>query len=475
MALANAGWMMSGRVVSDALSLAIFAVVAREYGPGGVGIYSACFAVATVLFDIVSLGIGDYGVREYARAAPAQRPALLRRLYTLQAAMAFVCMLVLGTAAVFLPITSNTTLILLFLTVFQVSNALAATFFIPSLVAGSMNRWVMATVASRVGVAMVAVLVALMRDGALQLALLGFPVFGLAALTYGAITTRQQFSAGGVFASLDSSGNLLKQLLPFAFASALTNLIVRVPMFVLIVLVGDAAAGLYATAFKLTEVGWMLLTFVPVAAYATLVRVAGTNPKQMPTVSDRVLRLTLVIGGLIAWGLAVLGPPLLLVALGDKVAGAVPLLAIMSIFVLIQAVSRYLLQMMLVFDRQASRLWITVLQALFTVVLCVPLTMRFNLAGATVTLLLSESVALVAYAVRLRSELPLAPLCRRVAQFVSVVVLAITARWLSVNSGLMPAIADGGALAVFLAGSFATGLLSKDLWEGHQSQRNSGC
>ena len=82
---------MSGRLLADASSLLIFVVIARNFGAEGVGNYSTSFALATLMFDLVSLGIEDYGVREYSRCQPTERPVLLRRLLRVQLLVALAC------------------------------------------------------------------------------------------------------------------------------------------------------------------------------------------------------------------------------------------------------------------------------------------------------------------------------------------------------------------------------------------------
>jgi O-antigen/teichoic acid export membrane protein len=156
MAVANASWLMGARLLNDLLSLVLFGVIAREFGPAGLGVYSTFFAIATILYELVALGIDDYGVREFTLAGSAERPILLQRLMRLQLTVGASCVAGLALFFVVAPVTSAELLVLASLVMFQLCNALARTLNIPSLVHGTVAYITVASVASRLGVALVA-------------------------------------------------------------------------------------------------------------------------------------------------------------------------------------------------------------------------------------------------------------------------------------------------------------------------------
>ena len=381
MAVANAGWMTAGRICADALSLVLFGIIAREYGPAGLGIYSTYFAVATILYDIVALGIEDFGVREYTSASDSNRPPILQRLVRLQLMVAAVAIAGLGVFCIATAMNLEQLLTLAFLATFQLSNALARTLLIPSLAGGSVARITLTSVLGRLGVAMVAIIAAESANAPLILALSGFPVFGLAGLFYMAWIQRHKFPRRGWLRWHGDEWKTLKVLFPFAAADALNSVIVRIPMVVLFLFAGEAAAGLFATAFKLTEMGWAVLTYFVLASYAALMRAANVNHQHMAAQSDFVLRQILVVGGLLAWGLFSVAPAVVVPLLGEKLAAARPLVEAMAPFLLLQATATYLLRLMLVFGRQTLRLKILALQTLVTAALCVLLANRFGALG----------------------------------------------------------------------------------------------
>ena len=464
MAIANAGWLMAGRVGADALSLVLFSIIAREYGPAGLGIYSAYFAIATILYDIVSLGIDDYGVREYTVVSPADRPHVLQRLMRLQLMVATVALVGIALFCALRSVNLQQLLVFAFLAIWQLCSALARTLLIPSLVGGSLARITLASIASRLGIAVVAFVAALAPETTLTLALSGFPIFGLGMLAYAVWLHGHNFPVHGLFRPAGDEWQTLRTLLPFAGANILTNVVVRIPMVVLLLAAEDVAVGLYATAFKLAELGWILLTSVSLAAYAALMRAARVDPDHLANHADHLLRQTLALGGLIAWGLYAVAPALVVPLLGAKVADARPFVVAMSAFLVIKAVSIYLLRLMLVFERQGLWLVSLVAQALVTLALSLLLAPRYGVFGTIVALLAGELVTTVMHYVAVNRCVKGSFLQRRVLAFAIVVgVAASVAATLQQLTGWTLA-AQAAALLIYVAGCAITGLLARDVF-----------
>jgi len=237
MALANAGWMIGGRLTADLLSLITFSVIARESGAEGLGLYSSWFAIATLLHDLVSMGISDYGVRAYSRMPLEGRPALLRRLFVLQLCACAVALAGVSVFALSSSASIEQRLTLPFLATFQLANALAATLFVPGLASGSVGKVVVASVLSRLGVACTALGVSLFTENAFLWMLVGFPVFGIAFLAYALASFQGRLVGNAGRETHPGDGRaLLLRLLPFALATAMVNIIIRVPLVILMIL-----------------------------------------------------------------------------------------------------------------------------------------------------------------------------------------------------------------------------------------------
>jgi O-antigen/teichoic acid export membrane protein len=464
MAIANAGWMMAGRLCADALSLVLFSIIAREYGPAGLGIYSAYFAIATILYDIVALGIDDFGVREYTVAKPAERPEVLQRLMRLQLMVATVALTAVTLFYALRSVDLQQLLIFAFLAIFQLSNALARTLLIPSMVEGSLARLTLASIASRLGIALVALAASLAPQPSLMLALSGFPVFGLAALAYAIFLHRHNFPAHGLFRPRGDEWTTLRTLLPFAAANVLSNVVVRIPMVVLLLASEEVAAGLYATAFKLAELGWVVLMSVPLASYAALMRAAQVDPDHLASQADHLLRQTLVLGGLIAWGLYAVAPAVVVPLLGAKVADARPLVAAMASFLVIKSISTYLLRLMLVFGRQGLWLRILATQVVVTLALTLLLAPRVGVLGTIAALVVGEVVTSVMHYLVVSERLKGSFLQRRIVAFLIVVGLStcIAASIQQLTGWSL--LAQAAALVTYVAGCAISGLLASDVF-----------
>ena len=83
--LANTSWLTGGRIVGDLANLALFVVLARTFGPEGIGIYAYALGISGLTYAAVNLGLEDFAVRQCARIAYERRGALIGRLLLIQA------------------------------------------------------------------------------------------------------------------------------------------------------------------------------------------------------------------------------------------------------------------------------------------------------------------------------------------------------------------------------------------------------
>lgn len=463
MAIANAGWLISARLFNDALSLVLFGFIAHQYGPAGLGVYSTYFAIATVLYDLVALGIDDYGVRQYAISSEDERPSLLQHLMRLQLGVAGTCAVAVGTFAVIAKLSPSDLLVLASLCIFQLSNALGRTLNIPRLVRGSIAVLSIADVLSRVGIAIFALIAAYALGGDLTMALLGFPIFGTAYLLFVIWLERRRLPGRGLFRWTGREWPLLRSLAPFALFHALNSVIVRVPMLALFFLVSDVAAGLYSTAFKMTELGWAVLSYFVLASYAALTRAAKGGVDRLATDAEHLLRQMLMLGGLLAWGLFTVAPLLVVPLLGSKVADARILIAIMSPYLLLLSMSLFVGQLLYVYGRPSQRLKAQASKAVVTILLCLLATPRYGAVGAIVALLASELLGLLLQCAMLAPHLKTRFLLRRILQFSAAVLLGVGTGWTVAWLVDMPLAGCAVALAVFLVTAVSSRLLSREI------------
>ena len=91
----NAGWLTGGRIGGDLANLVLFVVLARTFGPEGIGQYAYALGIASLMYAAVNFGLEDFAVRECARTRSTERGALVGRLLVIQGVALLVASLAL--------------------------------------------------------------------------------------------------------------------------------------------------------------------------------------------------------------------------------------------------------------------------------------------------------------------------------------------------------------------------------------------
>jgi len=378
----NTAWLTGCRIAGDLLNLLLFVVISRHFGPAGVGAYSYCFAVATFAFVIGCLGIEEYGLRQYARMDTAQRPAFLGELLGTQTLM--VAAAVIGLAG-YLALTrpSPATLIMAgALGVYQITAAIVATLFIPAMAEQRMLWPALAQLAARTVAFAAAGCAIQIADAPLALALLGFPPAAVIWMWLAIRSARRYAPLLRLTFSWAGARRILAILWSFALLEIFAQLFARVGVIILSLAVSDAAAGLFATGLRLIEVALMPLSFLGVAAYPGLSQLFVTNVPAFRRSAVDLMWIMLFGGGAVAWGLYFVAPSLLVPVLGQRFAGAEPVIQTMAVFALVQAVGVGLGRVLLCADRQTANAAFVAAGAILSVILNVLLVPRYGVNGA---------------------------------------------------------------------------------------------
>lgn len=434
----NTLWLTGCRLSGDVLNLLLFVLISRRFGPSGVGVYSYGFAVATFAFVIGCLGIEEYGLRQYARMDDAQRPAFLGELLGTQALMVAAAVLAL---AVYLMLTrppAATLLMIGALGFYQITAAIVATLFIPAMAAQRMLWPALAELCTRTVAFAGAAYAIEIAHAPLALAVLGFP---LAAVIWLGLALR----AAGRFAphvrltvSWAGARRILAVLWSFALLEIFAQLFARIGVISLSLGVGDAAAGVFATGLRLIEVALMPLSFLGVAAYPALSQLFAADVPAFRRGAVDLLWLMLQGGGAVAWGLYFVAPALLVPVLGERFAGAEPVIQTMAVFALVQAVEVGLGRVMLCADRQTANAWYVAGGAIVSVLLNVLWVPRYGVNGAIFAGAVAYAAIDVLCVAALRGPLTAAALGR---------MLASLGAGLAVGGGLAAALALRGFAA----------------------------
>jgi O-antigen/teichoic acid export membrane protein len=378
----NAIWLTACRLTGDVLNLLLFVLISRRFGPAGAGAYSYGFAVATFAFVIGCLGIEEYGLRQYARMDDHDRPAFFGELLGTQMLMVA---LAVSAIAIYLLLTqpSNATLLMVCaLTMYQISAAVAATLFIPAMAAQRMMWPALAELSARAVAFSVAGYAIGVSHAPLAQALLGYPVAAFIWLAVAIRSTRKFAPLSRLSISSAGARRIARILWSFALLEIFAQLFARIGVIVLSLNVGDAAAGIFATGLRLIEVALMPLSFLGVAAYPRLSRLYSTALPAFRKSAGELMWLMLLGGGVAAWGLFFVAPPLLVPVLGQRFAGAEPFIQTMAVFALVQAIEVCLGRILLCADRQIANALFVACGAILSLMLNLWWVPRFGVSGA---------------------------------------------------------------------------------------------
>jgi O-antigen/teichoic acid export membrane protein len=376
-------------------------VLARAFGPEGAGVYAFNFAIATILYEIVALGVEEYGVREFARDAARGR-ALIGRLLKVQATIAS-----LGCIALVLigPWLQSVPALLALMVIYQLALAAARTLFIPAFVSGHLAVQVIGEILARTGALLFAV-VALQQSAApsLTTALTGLPLFALALLALAVFSAWRHGGLSFDGTPLKEELRALRQVWSFAAANLLSSVYGRTGVLVLFLIVGESEAGLFSSAFKFVEVGWIVLALVPWAGYPLLVRAFAERSAEFRTTAKHVLFGTLLCGVMLACGLFWVVPMIFGPLLGADFAAAIPILKTLAALMVFAAVSEYLERLLLVADLHTARLKILAIQAALNLALNIGLIPWLGMFGTVIAFLITQCFAIGAFYLSLRSR-----------------------------------------------------------------------
>ncbi len=334
----NAFWLTTGRALADVASFALFTAISRTLGPSGTGEYSYAFAIGNLVGIIGSSGFDEYGIREYACASPAERPALWRNLTSAQPPR-----LALGLAFLILFLLSGFNhaarpAVIIEFSLFFTGWYLARLLFIPAMALESMAAPALADLGCRLFAIALAVCLVLIARWPLPAAVVGFPIAGV-AITYLALANarrhigRPQFNASraGVIAALRGAA-------PFAASDLLYQFYSRTDVLLIAYWLGATQTGFYATAVKFVEVGLLPLVLLGTAAYPVIGRLALPRSPLFERSAREFTCTIFALSGWVAVGIACVLPPLIVPLLGAQFRPAIPLLGLFAILALTKGV-----------------------------------------------------------------------------------------------------------------------------------------
>ena len=381
----NAFALLACRVGADLLNFLLFLVVSRRFGPEGMGEYGYAFALAGLVYYSATLGIDEYGVREYSRLPADRRPALISNLLGAQLCIAVVAVLVLLGYLLITQPRPTTLTIIVSMSVYQLGAAFSATLFVPAMAEQHMLSPAIINLLGRGSAFVVTGLLIWVFGWSLHAASIAFACGGLLMLIL-ALRSAASFRAR-LLPNL-SGRNVLegtRMLWSFAAASLLGQLLNRIGVIALSLQIGEAAAGIYTTGLKLVEVACLPLFFIGVALYPRLCH-AFADAAAFQRLARQGLFVGIALAAVLALAMYLLVPPLLVPVLGERFAGSETIIAAMAAIVLAQGMEIVLGRLMLAANLNVARAVRITVGTLVCVLLTVGFTPLFGI-GATIAAL----------------------------------------------------------------------------------------
>jgi O-antigen/teichoic acid export membrane protein len=384
----NALALLACRIGADLLNFLLFLVVSRRFGPEGMGEYGYGFALAGLVYYAATLGIDEFGVREYALLPAERRPSLISNLLGTQVCIAIVVVAVLIGYLLITRPSGHMLAIIVSMTIYQLGAAFSATLFVPAMAEQRMLEPAFINLLGRGSAFVVTGLLIWAFHWSLYAASLAFAGGGLLMLVL-ALRSAASFDAR-------LQPNLRQQVVvegartlwSFAAVGVLGQLLNRIGVIALSLQVGEAAAGVYTTGLKLVEVACLPLVFIGVAAYPRLCQ-AFADPLGFQKLTRQGLIIGLLLALVLAASMYLAVPPLLVPVLGDRFAGSEAVISVMAAIVLAQGIEIVLGRLMLAAQLNVARAMRIIVGTIVCVLLTVSLTPLFGINATIAALVCS--------------------------------------------------------------------------------------
>lgn len=454
----------AGYAAAILLSLVSAPLLIRHLGVGSHGEYGAYVtitAVAMIVAGTADLGVTAIGVREWAALSQDRRPELLSTLLGTRLALTLLgCggAIAFGFAAGY----DATRLAGIGVACGGVLALAAYDALAVPLQAELRQGWVAVAEFTRqlVQVALIVVLI-VVGTGLVPLLAATIPA-GLAALVLTGAISRQAIVRPAVHPRV--WWGLLRGVLPFAVASALSVVYLRTTVIVASLVTSTTQINDFATAFRVMEVAIGIPVLMTGALFPVLARAAANDRERLAFAIRRVFEVALAGGALVAVCVAAAAPLVIEVLTGKgNAAAAIQALSVLGIglgFSFVGACSQYSL---LAIHAHRSILLVNAVALALNAGLTLLLAPAHGAVGAAIALAASEAtVATLSTTLLLRSQrrlLPGAALIARIA-----LATGIGAASALVLKGLGSVPEALGTLLVCGGGALAFKLVPHEIW-----------
>ena len=393
--IANASWLTGARIIGDLANLALFVALARRFGPAGIGEYAYSLGIAGLVFAGVSLGLGEYAIRECSRLSKTDQGLLVGRMLILQCFGLSAALLLLWIFLKNVNQTPQGSALVYILATQQVFIALGKTLFSPAFGQQKMFGPVAVELSTRILgiIGAFAIIIFSNADMAMTLTPLAVASFMMLVMAVHSCLSESnniRFSSNWI-----QFRQLIGDVAPFAASLLLTFVTLRSSFIIMKVMLGEETTGVYASGIKLMEAAVMPLSFIGLAVYPRLSQLYRSGHDQFVDAGDKVLRVSALIGVLISWFLFFFGPDIMLFLLGARFHGSESIVRSLAGCGFLFSISTLLVRFLLASDQQYKRLIIQTAETVVQVSTTIIAIWFFSIYGAVVGLYAAVLISIV--------------------------------------------------------------------------------
>lgn len=437
--MANVGWRALSDIGSKAITLLLYAVMARRLGEAGFGVFAFGLAFVMLVTTLANFGQDGILTREVARDRN-----LLHRYFAntlaLKLALALPALALAVGIAWSIGMSEQTRLVVLFLGMAVVVEALTQTCFAAYQAFEQLSLMPAVVITQRVVTTIPAIVAMLLGAGVVAVAAI-YAAGTLASVWLALVLLARRVERPRLEVDPGLWWPLMRAAAPLGLAGVFITVLLRVDTAMLAFFKSDAVVGNYSAAYRLFEATLLVGWSVTAAVYPVFSRLTRTSDPPVSLVFERALKLVLAPTLPLAAGAIVLGGSLVHIVYGADFDQAGSALAYLAPAIVLYPLAQIAGALLIGQDRQGTVAVVYGLVALENVVSNLFLIPLFSLQGAAAGASISQALITV----------PLVILARRTAGPIEV---------RRIFTGPLIAAAFSTAAMVALRGSFALAVLA---------------
>ena len=398
--LANVGWRALSDIGSKAITLVLYAVIARELGAQGFGVFAFGLAFVMLVTTLANFGQDGILTREVARDR-----SLLSRYFAntlvLKLALAVPALALAIAVAWSIGMSAETRWVIVFLGLAVVVESLTQTCFAAYQAFEHLSLMPVVVITQRVVTTVPAIVAMMLGAGVVAVSAI-YAAGTLVSIVLALVLLFGRIARPRFELDLRSWWPLMRVAAPLGIAGVFITVLARVDTAMLAFFKSDAVVGNYSAAYRLFEatlvVGWS----VTAAVYPVFSRLTRDSEPPLALVFERALKLVLAPTLPLAIGAVVLGDSLVHLVYGPGFDDAASALAWLAPAIVLYPVGQISASLLIGRDRQGTVAVVYGLVALENVLANLVLIPVFSLQGAAAGTSLSQALITVPFFVLAR-------------------------------------------------------------------------